>query len=307
MNDATRARDSYRYCIEVSRREARNFYYSFLLLPVEQRWSMCALYAFLRRTDDLADKPGPPDEKRAALHEWRAELERTLAGQPSGTWAGFAALADTVCRHGIPARHLHEVIDGVLMDLDSRRYATFDELYDYCYHVASAVGLACLHIWGFESAGGEAESRAEACGLALQLTNIVRDVREDARNDRVYLPQEDLDRFGVNPADLLADRVSEPLRALLAFEAGRARAYYDQAAPLARLVTPATRPALGAIVGIYRALLDAIARRDYEVLAGRVAVPGWRKAAIAVRSFASRYAPDAPAGAPGPAAGSRRT
>ncbi|MDR3639616.1 MAG: phytoene/squalene synthase family protein [Isosphaeraceae bacterium] len=297
MNDALRA--SYRFCTEVSRREARNFYYSFLLLPAERRSSMCALYAFLRRTDDLADEPGPAAEKRAALDAWRAELERTLAGGSSTTWPGFAALADTVRRHEIPARYLHEVIDGVLMDLDPHPYSTFDDLHGYCYHVASAVGLACVHIWGFESAGGEAESRAEACGLALQLTNILRDVGEDARNGRVYLPQEDLDRFGVSTADLVAGRVSEPLRALLTFEADRAYRYYEQAALLERLVAPEGRPALRAIIGIYRTLLDTIVKRDYEVLATRVAVPGWRKAAVALRSLAGRFTAPAPTAAAG--------
>lgn len=302
MNDTLRS--SYRFCAEVSRREARNFYYSFLLLPPERRRSMCALYAFMRRTDDLADEPGPSTEKRVALAAWRIELEQALHGG-SASWAGFPALADTVCRHQMPARYLHEVIDGVLMDLDPHAYATFDELYGYCYHVASAVGLACLSIWGYDSAGGEAEARAEACGLALQLTNIVRDVREDARNGRVYLPHEDLERFGVTPDELERDRVGEPLRDLLAFEAGRAYAYYEQAAPLERLVAREARPALRAIVGIYRELLDTIAERDYEVLAGRVSVPGWRKAAIALGSLAGRFVSrPAVAAAPGRAAGS---
>lgn len=304
MNDALRA--SYRFCGEVSRREARNFYWSFLLLPAERRRSMCALYAFLRRTDDLADEPGPSAGKRQALDAWRAELDRALKGHDPTDWPGFPALAKTVRRHELPARYLHDVIDGVLMDLEPRPYAHFDDLYGYCYHVASAVGLACLHIWGFDSAGGEAETRAEACGLALQLTNIIRDVREDAFNRRVYLPQEDLVRHGVAPDDLLGDRVGEPLRALLAFEAGRARAYYKQAEPLERLVTPEARPALRAIVGIYRALLDEIARRDYEVLSARVSVPTWRKAAIALRSLSSRFAP-APTVEPGRAAGSSRS
>jgi phytoene synthase len=143
--------------------------------------------------------------------------------------------------------------------------------------------------------------------VALQLTNILRDVREDARNGRIYLPLEDRQRFGVPDADLAAERVSAPLRALLEFEAGRARSYYEQAAPLERLVAPTGRPALRAIVGIYRALLDAIAERDYEVLAARVSVPAWRKTAIAVRSLAGRFTPRTPAAAPGAAAGSPRS
>jgi 15-cis-phytoene synthase len=288
MNDALRA--SYRYCGEVSRREARNFYYSFLLLPPALRRSMCALYAFLRHTDDLADDPAPARERRDALDAWRATVGRALSGGGADGWPGLAALADTVERHAIPKVYLDEVLDGVAMDLEPRPFATFDDLYGYCYRVASAVGLSCVHIWGFRSDGGRAEALAEACGVALQLTNILRDVGEDAGRGRVYLPQEDLERFGVRPEDLSAPRVGDRLRDLLAFEGRRAYDYYDQARPLAGLVAPVGRPVLGTIVGIYRALLDEIARRDYEVLAGRVALPPRRKAGIALRSLASRFA-----------------
>src|SRR4051812_26269549 len=193
-------RSSYRFCCDLSRREARNFYYSFLLLPADRRRSMCALYAFLRHTDDLADEPGPADTKRSALDSWRLDLDRSLAGHPD-SWPGLPALADTVRRHAIPPKHLNDVIDGCLMDLEPRPYATFDDLYAYCYRVASAVGLSCLHIWGYRSESGRAEQLAEACGIALQLTNILRDVREDARSGRIYLPREDLDRFGVDPEE----------------------------------------------------------------------------------------------------------
>lgn len=270
---------SYRFCCELSRRQAKNFYYSFLLLPPSRRRAMCALYAFLRHTDDLADEPGTPAEKRAALEAWRLEFESAL-GRGAGLWPGLPALADTVRRHHLPERYLLEVLDGVAMDLDPRPFATFAELYAYCYRVASAVGLCCLHIWGYHSEGGRAEALAESCGIALQLTNILRDVREDAQSGRVYLPSEDLERFGVARAELSATQPNDRVRALLAFEAQRAYGYYEEAAPLARLVSPLGRPVLGAIVGIYRALLDEIARRNYDVLAARVALPAWRKTAI---------------------------
>jgi phytoene synthase len=177
------------------------------------------------------------------------------------------------------------VIDGVLMDIEPRPYLTFDELYRYCYHVASAVGLSCIHIWGFRSEGGRAEQLAESCGIALQLTNILRDVREDARAGRIYLPREDLDRFGVGPEDLAADRPSRALRDLFAYEARRADEYYAQAGPLVRLVAPVGRPVLRAIVGIYRSLLDEIKSRDYDVLGARVALPPWRKTLITLRAL----------------------
>lgn len=279
--------DSYRYCCELSRRQAKNFYYSFLLLPPGRRRAMCALYAFLRHTDDLADEPGSPPAKRTALEAWRRELDQALNGH-TGEWAGLQALADTVRRHHVPATYLHEVLDGVAMDIEPHPFVTFDQLYAYCYRVASAVGLSCLHIWGYNSDGGRAESLAESCGIALQLTNILRDVREDAQSGRIYLPNEDLERFGVAVTDLTAAQPDDRVRKLLAFEAQRAYSYYEQARPLARLVSSQGRPVLGAIVGIYRALLDEIARRDYGVLDGRISLPPWRKIAIALRAIAGR-------------------
>lgn len=280
--------ESYRFCCTLSRREAKNFYYAFLLLPRDRRRSMCALYAFLRHTDDLADEPGPAEQKARALESWRRALDAAMAGD-AGAWPGLPALADTVARHGIPAPLLHEVIEGVSMDIEPRGFTTFDELAHYCYHVASVVGLCCLHIWGYRSEGGEAERLAEHCGLALQLTNILRDVRDDARAGRIYLPREDLARFGVEPDELARDgRPGDHVRELLAFEARRAYAFYDDARRLVPLVDPVGRPVLRTIVGIYRALLDEIARRDYRVLDGRIALPPWRKVAIALRAIAGR-------------------
>jgi phytoene synthase len=280
---------SYRFCGALARREARNFYYSFLLLPPHLRRSMCALYAFMRRTDDLADDPVPGRDGDVVLLQWRGDVHRALDGGEDRAWPGLAALAATVERHAIPRRYLDAVIDGVAMDLHPRPFATFDELYGYCYHVASAVGLCCLHIWGYRSKDGRAESLAEACGIALQLTNILRDVREDAVNGRFYLPQEDLGRFGVTPEELSSPRTNDRVRALLAYEGRRAYAYYDQARPLAELVAPVGRPVLATIVGIYRTLLDEIARRDYDVLAERVALPSWRKVSITLRSLSGRF------------------
>ena len=175
------------------------------------------------------------------------------------------------------------------MDVQPRVYASFDELADYCYHVASVVGLCCIRIWGYRSCGGRAERLAEACGLALQLTNILRDVREDARSGRIYLPRDEMDRFGVGPDELDAGHLSRPLRDLLAFEAQRAYEYYDVARDLVPLVDPVGRPVLMTIMGIYRALLDEIVRRDYNVLTARVRIPAWRKAAIAVKALPYRF------------------
>ncbi|MFO0888657.1 MAG: phytoene/squalene synthase family protein [Isosphaeraceae bacterium] len=279
---------SYRYCSELARREARNFYVSFLMLPAERRRSMCALYGFMRHTDDLADEAGEPEEKLAALGRWRGELDSALGGGEAA-WPGLLAVADTVRRHRIPGHLLHAVIDGVAMDQTRRIYNNFAELSDYCYHVASAVGLCCLHIWGYESEGGRAERLAEACGLALQLTNILRDVREDAGLGRIYLPRDEMARFGVDAGDLRDERPTPQLRELLAFQADRAYGLYDQARMLVPLVDPIGRPVLVTIQGIYRALLDEIVRRDYNVLAGRVSVPGWQKLLIALGALPRRF------------------
>jgi 15-cis-phytoene synthase len=280
---------SYRYCCGVARREAKNFYHAFLLLPPGRRRSMCALYAFLRRTDDLADEPGLAAAKTQALGAWRLELEAALAGENSA-WPGLLALTDTVARHAIPVKLLHEVIDGVSRDIQPARFLTFADLTDYCYHVASVVGLCCLHIWGYRSEGGRAEKLAEDCGLALQLTNILRDIGADARNGRVYLPEDDLARYGVEPDELAsALRPDDRLHSLLAFEAERAYGYYQAARQLVPLVAPIGRPVLLYIVGVYRSLLDEIVRRDYDVLSSRVSLSPWRKVAIGLLAVGGQF------------------
>lgn len=279
-------RNSHDFCRRLARREAKNFYYSFLVLPPARRRAMCALYAFMRQTDDISDEAGSVDEKRRRLDSWRAELEAAQNGNTTG-WPGLPALAETVHKYAIPVRHLHEVIDGVAMDLEPRTFETFDDLYAYCYRVASAVGLCCIRIWGFQSRDGLAESLAESCGIALQLTNILRDVREDLGLGRVYLPREDLDRFKVRAEDLQLDTPRPAVRELFEFEARRAYDYYARARPLSSLIAPVGRPVLGAMVGIYRALLDEIARRNYNVLAGRISLPAWKKTAITLGSLGS--------------------
>jgi 15-cis-phytoene synthase len=287
----TRAlRSSYRYCTASSRRHARNFFYAFMLLPGPLRRSMCALYAFLRHTDDLADEPASPAWKAEAIASWRLELDAALAGRESH-WPGLPALADTIVRYGIPVHLLHEVIEGVSMDIEPRRYATFADLALYCRHVASAVGLCCLHIWGYRSNEGKAERLADACGIALQLTNIIRDVRDDATSGRIYLPLEDMERFSVAPGELAATgRPGDSLRSLLAFEAERALQYYDLALELTPLISAKGRPVFLTIVGTYRGLLDEIMTRDYNVLDRRVSLSKWRKGIVVLRALAGRVA-----------------
>ena len=275
---------SYAYCERLARRAAGNFYHAFRLLPQEQRLAMCALYSFLRVADDLADGPGTAEEKRGPLARWRSDLHAALEGDYRHPL--YPALHDAVRRHGVPPRYLDDVLNGVEMDLEVTRYGTFDDLYKYCYHVASAVGLACIHIWGFR---GDAAPAAESAGVALQLTNILRDVGEDAARDRVYLPREDLERFGCREESLLAGTCDESFKRLMRFEADRAYGYYERAVPLAELLAPAGRAVFLVILRTYRGILDEIVARDFEVFRSRVRLPAWRKLWLVAQALPVRY------------------
>ena len=273
---------SYAYCERLARREAGNFYHAFALLPREQRLAMCALYAFMRIADDLSDEPAELSDKRAALAGWRAALHAALTGEFHHP--ALPALADVVTRFGLPVAHLEAVLTGVEMDLDVSTYATFDDLYRYCYHVASAVGLCCIHIWGFR---GDAYPAAEAAGVALQLTNILRDVAEDAARGRVYLPAEDLARFACPPESWQGS--CPAFRALMRFEADRAYRYYDEARALVGCLHAPGRAVFLVMLGTYRSLLDRIVARDFDVFAGRVRVPRWYKLWLAASALPVRY------------------
>jgi phytoene synthase len=268
---------SYAYCVGIARARARNFYYSFLVLPKEKRLAMCAIYAFMRQCDDISDEPRTDGGGRAALDAWRAQLDDALAGQ-TGAHALWPAFADTASRYRIPARYFHEMIDGVGSDLEPRRIATFEDLYRYCYLVASVVGLTTIHIFGFEDA--RALGLAEKCGIAFQLTNIIRDVREDAENGRVYLPAEDLDRFGVRLEALRGHHTSGELQRLLEYEGQRAHRYYEEARPLINMVEADSRSALWALIEIYSRLLDRIAARHYDVMPANIRLSTVEKLSI---------------------------
>jgi 15-cis-phytoene synthase len=270
---------SYQYAIRVARSRARNFYYSFVLLSRQQRKAMCAIYAFMRHCDDLSDEPGA---SRAALDGWRKELDETLAGRP-GHHPVWPALYHTVRRFGIPHEYLHEMIEGVASDLEPRRFHTFDELYRYCYQVASVVGLTVIHIFGFDTPS--ALPLAEKCGVAFQLTNILRDIREDAERGRIYLPAEDLSRFGVTEEDLRAGNRNAEFLRLMQFEAARARSYYHESQPLLDLIHPRSRPSLWALIGIYSTLLDRIERTNYDVFTRRVRLSAFEKSRIILRAL----------------------
>ena len=276
---------SYRYCEELARREAGNFYHAFRVLPAPQRRAMCALYAFMRMADDLTDGPGPVAEKQAALSHWRRQFDRAL--QSDYEQPLHPALHHTVQAYAIPREYFDAVLDGVEMDLSRASYATFADLYGYCYRVASAVGLACIHIWGFRDE--RAKAYAESAGIAFQLTNILRDLREDAARGRMYLPEEDLDRFGYKVEQLRRGERNEPFRQLMRFESGRARRYYDAAGPLAGLLPPAGRAVFQVMLRTYRGLLDAIEARDYDVFSARVSLSHWRKLTLVAQAMPARW------------------
>jgi phytoene synthase len=241
---------------------------------------MCAIYAFMRYCDDLSDDSAIND-RAAAIQKWRRDLDRALAGTlpDNPVWPAFH---DAVQRYSIPTRYFHDMIEGVSSDLESRRVQTFDQLYRYCYLVASVVGLSIIHIFGFDDP--HALELAEKCGIAFQLTNILRDVREDALNERIYLPAEDLERFGVDAEALKNPVPPNGFVSLMRFEAARAWDYYQESRPLVEMVHPGSRASLKALIEIYRKLLNRIEQSGFDVLSQRVRIPAWEKSLIVVRS-----------------------
>jgi phytoene synthase len=276
---------SYRCCEELTRREAGNFYPAFLLLPAPQRRSMCALYTFMRIADDLSDEPTPTAVKRQQLAAWRRGLRLALAGNYQH--GSHPALHNTVSQYHIPPRYLEAVIDGVEMDLEPVAYRTFAELRNYCWHVASVVGLSCIHIWGFR--GANALRYAEDAGIAFQLTNILRDLGEDAGRGRVYLPQEDLDRFGYSVERLRQGVCDASYRELMRFEVQRARDYYQSGWRLAPRLSSAGQAVFLMMARTYRGLLGEIEKRDYDVFRGRVRVPRWKRLLFALAALPVRF------------------
>ena len=279
---------AYAVCREISRREAKNFYYAFIALPPARRNAICAIYAFMRKADDLADDESiSRDERRrnldAWLKDWKSASKGTATSDPV-----FIAVRDAVARFAIPLSLLDELVAGVTMDLDRAEngepdtYATFADLYGYCYLVASVVGLVCIRIFGYTDP--RAEKLAEETGIAFQLTNILRDVAEDAERNRVYLPIEDLQKHGVALESLLHRVPGKPPtkeeRALLMEIAGRAENYYRSAEKLLPYIDRESRPALRVLVAIYHALLKRIELADYDVFSRRASVPLQQKLTI---------------------------
>ncbi len=269
------------HCRQVTRQQAKNFYYAFLFLPSDKRAAVYSVYAFCRHSDDIADEPGTLHDKQGQLRAWRGELDNCYNGKP--TRLITRALRHAIERYSIPRRYFEDLLQGVEMDLTVQRYASFDDLRVYCYRVASAVGLACLEIFGYQHSG--VRTYAHHLGIALQLTNILRDVREDAERGRIYLPQEDLRAFGVPEDDVLQRRYTAEFAALMQFQQERIMSYYRRAAAC---LLPGDRAGLMApeiMAAIYRATLHKIRRRHFNVFHGRTRLSGLHKLAIGLGTF----------------------
>ena len=283
-NRASPVSASYAACHQIARAAHSNFYYAFFLLPKPKRDALAALYAFMRLVDDVADEGHDLATKQRGLAKWRAAFDEAVTGNSQvfdGTAAKplsseplpgeaevLPALVDTMQRYKMPARYLHDLISGAEMDLTLRTYPTFDRLREYCYRVAGTVGLTCTHVFGFHDP--RALDLAEKLGLAFQLTNIIRDVHDDYVLGRVYLPQEDLARYGVSPEDFGKREATLGVRELLRFEADRAWECYEEGSALFSLIDPDSRGALWLLAHTYSALLARIEFLDFAVFGERV-------------------------------------
>jgi phytoene synthase len=295
---------AYSVCKGITRTAARNFYYAFIVLPRRKREALCAVYAFMRRCDDISDDPSMslPD-RRQKLDIWLDALHRAQQGEPTDD-AILLALTDAQRRFSIPAGLLDELAQGTAMDIEgvgveaetsphttsapglTIQYKTFEDLRLYCYRVASVVGLVCIHIFGYRDPA--AEPLAERCGLAFQLTNIIRDVKEDAAMGRIYLPEEDLAKFNLSASELLATPDPARFRPVLALEADRAREFYASGEKLIPYISEDSQPALWVLITIYRRLLERIAEKQYDVFTAKVTLSTWEKLRILGKGFLKR-------------------
>jgi len=279
---------AYDRCQQVTKREARNFYYGFMLLPAQQRRAIYAAYAFARECDDIVDADLPGEEASVRLAAYRESLDRCLAGRPQGPV--FLALRDAIDRYRIPHDYFYRLVEGVETDLSVRRYANFEELKRYCYLVASVVGLVSIEIFGYRG-GRQTREYAADLGIALQLTNILRDVQEDLQRDRIYLPQEEMARFGYGEADLRAGVANDAFRRVMAFQVARADEYYESGRRLLPCLPRRARACVGVMAGIYSTILDDIRREPEGVLKQRIGLSAGQKLALAGRELVRSLVP----------------
>ena len=291
------ADEAYAQCEQITWEQARNFAYGIRLLPPQKRQALAAVYAYARRIDDICDGDLPPQEKTRQLEEARQQVKALVAAeQLDDNDPVLAALIDTGKRFPVPLEAFEELIDGCLADVNQAKYETFDDLLYYCRCVAGSIGRLSLGIYGTakqEPGNPERQSKlADDLGVALQLTNILRDVREDFRNNRIYLPKEDLDEFGVEfapfggPEPFPSETMQARFANLVEFEASRAREWYGSGLRLLATIDRRSAACTGAMAGIYRRLLERIARNPHAVLEGRMSLPGGEKALVAAQALA---------------------
>lgn len=292
---------AYAVCRGIARRAAKNFYYGFIVLPAEKRNALSAVYAFMRHADDIADEPGADaQQKRQKMQEWLEAAKAVFDGKPTDDPV-LMALGDAQKKFKIPPELFEKLVYGTSLDLEIPSVPgqpavvcqTFEDLKHYCYYVASVVGLVCIRIFGYEDS--KAEFLAEDCGLAFQLTNIIRDIKEDATMGRIYIPEEDLARTNLTAASFAPAALADPakvqqLRPALEYEAERARKYYESAKWLMELIEEDSRAALWVLVEIYSRLLRKITERNYDVLTERVRLSTWEKLKVLGRGFVMRIA-----------------
>jgi phytoene synthase len=276
--------EAHQHCRDVARREARNFYYGFILLPERKRSGIYAAYAFSRRADDAVDGDDPMDQRLAAVASLREQLDAAVAGTPPPDDPVLVALADTIRRFAIPREHLDALIDGVEMDLTVSRYADEEALRVYCDRVAGAVGLVSLHIFGFDDPA--APVHAEELGVGLQIVNIMRDVAEDAERDRIYLPADAMAAHGVTEEQIKAGAATPGFKALMAEQGARAHAFIARGERLLPLLDRRSRMCVAMLSGLYRQILAEIEARDYDVMDGRISLSGGQKLALMARRTA---------------------
>ena len=274
--------DAYETCRQLTRREARNFYFAFLTLPAQRRRAIYVAYAFCRYCDDSVDEAGTTEEKLARIARLRYMLAETYDGRAAEPV--FIGLADVANQYEIPQEYFEEVLNGVESDLIKTRYSDFDELRTYCYQVASVVGLICIHIFGYQ--GGEmARRHAIDLGLAMQLTNICRDVREDWELGRVYLPQDEMRRYGVTEEDLTSGAVTDSFAQLLQFQIHRARQYFASGRLLLPYLPRRSRACPAALGSIYGGVLNRIERSGYDVFGERIGLSNGAKLALMAKAW----------------------
>ena len=287
---------AYDHCQQVAKEHAKNFYYAFRTLPLRKRRAIYAAYAICRLWDDIADDDASLAEKRRMFAETRRTLTATLSGpsdQPDGDrWQHlppeFIALADATGSFGIPVKYFDEILEGVESDLVKTRFSDFCELRDYCYKVASVVGLICIEVFGYDDP--DAEGYAVDMGIALQLTNILRDLNEDAGRDRIYIPQDEMAEFGYTEEDLKNQVVNEPFRSLMKYQVERARSYYERSRPLFDMVELESRTCLRVLHEAYFAILDRIEQSGFDVFSQRIGLSASEKLLITARLWISSAA-----------------